>query len=287
MSMIQTRLALGGALALMVSVEAIADLATDSTNILNWGEKTYPQFLSSPEKTVILEDWYYRYYPKTNLYVGINRRDQQVYRLYGNESLAVHVDSVANLLKQAIVPSSPIAVNPNDQINCDSASAPLGVSYAREGNNTRITTNGQCVAFPKTDICLPKSPIANGVSVLKNMSLDAYTLNGISFALPSIAEILEPQIKSAANIKTCVINAPAEFARLNFNLNGCFEVTDRVKDFPSVEGLLTVSPPVTIQIQGTIANQTVADCFNSDATIITNALTHEIWDKKGGIFVKR
>ncbi len=74
-----------------------------------------------------------------------------------------------------------------------------------------ITTGGQCVAFPTSDICLPQSPNAGGVSVLKSLDVQTYQLTALSFVTPAMATLFEPQIKSYADITTCVINAPQSF----------------------------------------------------------------------------
>lgn len=301
MSKIKNELRLGCALALIANVNcAVADLAADAETVLNWGEKTYPQALSTAETTQIADIWFYRFYPKSNLYVGINSQDNGVYTLYGSPGAKPEfIDNIANLLPPKaptdapVATPSPIAVAPtpppasNDGPQCDTANAPSGIAYNQVGNNLTITTNGQCITFPVQDICLPKLPFSGGESVLKTMDIQSYTLSGINFVNPAMAKLFEPQIKTYGNIKTCVKNAPLDFSNLNISVEGCFDVTDRVKDFPSISGLVKVSPPVSMQILGNISSATIADCFSTDATIITDALTHEVWDKKGGTFVKR
>ncbi|MFI3135870.1 MAG: hypothetical protein QX197_03745 [Methylococcaceae bacterium] len=163
------------------------------------------------------------------------------------------------------------------------------MAYSQSGSTIKATTNGQCVALPKVDMCLPASPAVNGISVLKQMEVQTYTLKGISFTDPAFAVALDPMIKSYGNIKTCIKNAPQALANVTFNLDGCFDVTDQLKDFPSIEGLVKIAPPVFMQLQGDIATEIVPDCFKTDATIITDAVTHEIWDwdKKKTSFIKR
>ncbi|MEQ1637120.1 MAG: hypothetical protein ABL903_10525 [Methylococcales bacterium] len=307
MEMTKTRLTLACAIALMANINsANADLAADADMLFNWGEKAFPQLLSEPQTTQTMPAWYFRYYTKTDLYVGINRADKSVYTLSGKPGAeAIYIDSVPNLLQQVAALNPPVnepPVNVEPQVTevplveppvqtgssvCDTANAPQGVAYNESGNNVRITTGGQCVPFPRTDICLPKSPAPGGISVLKRLEIQNYSLQGIDFAIPSMAQAVEPQIKSNGSIKSCIKNAPQEFANISFDLDGCFDVTERVKDFPSIEGLVKVSPPVTMQLQGNFVTETVSDCFNTDAAIVTDAVTNEVWDKKGGVFVKR
>jgi hypothetical protein len=293
-SRIRLALAFASAIAAMTIItDAVADLAADVETVLNWGEKTYPQFLPKHETTKAVAPWYFRYYAKTNLYVGVNSANKGVYLLYGTTGAQpFYVDSVANLLQKSTPDNPPIINNPvtpttNNLAQCDTTNAPQGVVYTQNGNTIKVTTNGQCVALPKTDICLPKSPLARGLSVLQQMEVETYELNGLSFVQPAMATYFEPQIKSYASIKSCIKNVPVEFTRLTFDIDGCFDVTERLKDFPSIDGLITISPPVTMQVQGNVSTETVSDCFATDASIVTDAVTKEVWDKKGGVFVKR
>lgn len=293
------KLVLACTLIMLTNVKgAFADTAADAETILNWAETTYPEFLTNHEVTKTYQQWLFRYYAKTDLYIGINTQDNRVYSLFGSPNAAVvNLGSVDGFLQQAT--ASAVAPTVNEPVvdvpvtvaepapACDQSYTPAGLSYAQNGNAMRVTTNGQCVAFPMVDMCLPTTPVAGGLSVLKRMNIQSYELKGISFAIPSVAQTLDPQIKNAANIKTCVKNAPQNFAAMGVSVDGCFDVTDRVKDFPSIKGLITVTPPVGIQLQGDINTEVVADCFSTDALIVTDAVTHEIWDNKNGRFIKR
>lgn len=296
------KLVLACTLIMLTNVKgAVADVAADADTILNWAETTYPDFLTSHEVTKTYQQWRFRYYAKTDLYIGINAQDNRVYALFGSPGAAmVNLGSVDGFLQQAT--TSAVAPTINEPVvevpvivttpiepapACDQGYTPAGLSYAQNGNAVRVTSNGQCVAFPMVDMCLPTTPVAGGLSVLKRMNIQSYVLKGISFAIPSVAQTLDPQIRNAANIKTCVKNVPQNFAAMGLSVDGCFDVSDRVKDFPTIKGLITVTPPVGMQLQGDISTEVVADCFSTDALIVTDAVTHEIWDNKNGKFIKR
>lgn len=302
MKIIQKKLVLACALGMIFNVNsAVADATADADTILNWAETTYPDFLTNHEVTKTYEQWRFRYYAKTDLYVGINAQDNGVYSLFGSSRAAiVRLGTIDYFLQQAtasvvvptinepVVDESVIGIAPLEQApDCDQGNVPAGLSYAQNGNAVSVTTNGQCVAFPMVDMCLPKASVAGNVSVLKRMNIQSYVLKGITFAVPSLAPTFDAQIKNAANIKTCVKNAPQNFSTMTVNVNGCFDVTDRVKDFPTIKGLITVTPPVGIELHGDINAEVVADCFSTDALIVTDAVTHEIWDNKNGKFIKR
>lgn len=44
----------------------------DSSGLFNWAESAYPQFFESTQANKTLDVWTYRYYPKTDIYLGVN-----------------------------------------------------------------------------------------------------------------------------------------------------------------------------------------------------------------------
>ena len=44
----------------------------DANSLLNWAELTYPSSFEGPQPNRTLDIWTYRYYPKTNNYLGVN-----------------------------------------------------------------------------------------------------------------------------------------------------------------------------------------------------------------------
>ena len=89
-----------------------------------------------------------------------------------------------------------------------------------------------------------------------------------------------------SNIKHCTINAPAESANLIINSDVCYDMTSAFEgQFGSIPGM-TITPPITMAIKNTVTSQTVADCFATDASSISDTFTNEVWVKQNGSFVK-
>ncbi len=55
---------------------AFASLEDDSNTIFNWAERQYPQFFKTKQNTQTLGVWFYRHYPSTGIYVGVNDLSQ-------------------------------------------------------------------------------------------------------------------------------------------------------------------------------------------------------------------
>lgn len=63
---------------------ALASLKDDSDTIFNWAELQYPEYFSPTEQpSQTLDVWYYRHYPVTGIYVGVNNL-KQVYVMGGH-----------------------------------------------------------------------------------------------------------------------------------------------------------------------------------------------------------
>ena len=84
------------------------------------------------------------------------------------------------------------------------------------------------------------------------------------------------------------MNAPAETANLVVNSDLCLDlttaITGAIGSLP-IDGIV-ITPPVNYFTKGTSASQSVPDCFETDATTISDALTGEVWINQGGGFVK-
>lgn len=58
------------------AVYAAAPRTPNATALLNWAEKTYPSVFEGPQPNRVLNDWVYRYYPKTDNYLGVNAANE-------------------------------------------------------------------------------------------------------------------------------------------------------------------------------------------------------------------
>ena len=61
-----------GALALPTAKRAASVRVLDASSFLNWAELTYPSLFEAPQSNKTIDVWTYRYYPKTDIYLGTN-----------------------------------------------------------------------------------------------------------------------------------------------------------------------------------------------------------------------
>lgn len=267
---------------------AFATIASDSEKLFNWAEKNYSQFFSSHQATQSIEPWLFRFYPESNVYVGVNKSNNNVYVLGGpwgdNPTL---VDTLANLINQVNNSGSNGGI-----AACDTTDTISGVSYSQSGNVVTVTTNGQCVLAPdlsKTNLCqIPKQTAASGVSLLGSNTVTASSIEGLSTSIPGLPNPFNAIVDAAANVKHCTRNAPAATANLVVNSDLCLDITAPITE--TLAGLpvtgIVLTPPVKYYTKGTYTNQNVADCFATDATTISDAFTGEAWVNQDGSFVK-
>ena len=106
---------------------AFADLNSDAERILNWAEPTYPELFPTSESTQFIDGWRYRYYPQTDIYVGIN--DAREVAVLGDifNGLLI-VGTVEELLTQ--LPSD--NTGENEQVNTGNGNC-TPVNYPDEG----------------------------------------------------------------------------------------------------------------------------------------------------------
>lgn len=172
---------------------------------------------------------------------------------------------------------------------CDTSQAPAGVAYSQSGSTVNISTNGQCVALPTTSsLCTPPpSSSASGQSILTSVNISSFSMSGISMAIPGYPNPFDAMGQSLGSTKSCIKNAPAGYSTYNINMDVCYDITAQLGSaLQSIPGVLTVTPPVTEKLVGSMSSTVVADCFATDALTIVDAATQEVWIKQGGSFVK-
>lgn len=267
---------------------AFSDTASDTETLLNWAEKTFPDFFPSNQATQNIEPFLFRHYPETDIYVGVNQNDNGVYGLggiWGNNP--TFIDNLPNLLGQ--IENS----GGNGNIAaCDTTNSPAGIDYSQSGNVISVTSNGQCISVPDlntTSICqVPQQTTASGISLLSNNTVTSSRMEGLTTTIPGLPNPFQAIVDATASIQHCTINATNEAANLVVNSDLCFDITTALTallaDF-TVDGI-SVTPPVNYFFTGTYMSQTVADCFATDATTISDAFTGEAWVKQNGSFVK-
>jgi len=64
-----------GFILLFLTNSAFAFPSSDADNLFNWAETEFPQYFSTiSQQSQTIDEWYYRYYPNTNNYLGVNSR---------------------------------------------------------------------------------------------------------------------------------------------------------------------------------------------------------------------
>lgn len=257
---------------------ALADVASDTEKLLNWAQNSYKDLFPSIRPTQTLEPWLYRFYPETGIYAGVNKNDSGVYVLGGRFGGAPKkIDSLAAIITQIDYSNGNTGVP-----GCDATQIPAGITASQSGNVVTVTTNGQCIPMPSdTDICkFPQQPTITNISVLGTNSVTNSQITGVSIG--SGPNMFQQLADMSANVKACTINAPAGSEKLIVNSDLCFDITSAVEGLPGI----TITGPVQYLMKGTFATQIVADCFKTDASVITNAVTGEVWVRQNGQLVK-
>lgn len=272
-------------LALGVIQNAVADTSGDTEILLNWAERTYPQYFPTHQVTQTINPWLYRYYPETGIYAGVNTGDSSAYVLGGPwGGSPTRIDSLASLITQI--------ANSGGNGNvpaCNAANIPAGLVYTQNGNVVNVTTNGQCIPLPSNNnLCqAPAQNAATGISVLSSTSVTSSKFAGVTISIPGIPNPFESFGNQFSNSKYCTINAPAEGINLTVNSDVCFDMTTQFEgQFEGIPGVV-VTPPITMATKSSTTSQQVGDCFTTDADTVFDALTNELWIKQDGQFVKQ
>lgn len=172
---------------------------------------------------------------------------------------------------------------------CDMSNVPAGIAYSQSGNVVTVTSNGQCVPAPdltNTNLCsAPKQTTASGVSLLGSNTVTTSKIEGLKINIPGPPDPIKGIVDASANVKHCTMNAASEAANLVVNSDLCFDITSAITGL--LAGLpVDMTPPVKYFTAGTYKSETVADCFTTEATTVSDAFTGEIWVRKNGVFEK-
>ncbi len=270
------------AVSCMNTASAIAGVTEDIDTIFNWAERQFPQWFANHQTTETYQFWRYRLYPSTNIIAGVNTQDNGVYVMggpFGNNPL--YFDTLTKVLAMT---------GQGGTVACDTTKVPPGISFTENASTVKVTSNGKCPVLPSSALCVPPAGQTGNLSVLSSNDVKSYSYQGIQFKNPALATSLAPTIKEQINVKTCMMHANQEFANRPIDVDVCFDVTETLNaklfESPLIQSFLTVSPPVNVTFQSSILNSIVPDCFATDASIVTDALTNEVWTKKDGAFVK-
>jgi len=264
---------------------ASADINSDTETLLNWAENTYRDLFPSHQVTQSLDPWLYRFYPETGIYAGVNRGDNSAYVLGGPYGpTPTRIAGVPELIAQIIDSGGNTSIPA-----CDTSGAPAGLTYTQSGNVVNISTGGACVALPENNnFCsTPQQPTETGISVLTTSTTNSPSrINGISIDIPGVPNPIQSFANGFSDSKHCTVHVPADTANLIINSDVCFDMTAQTSGFEGIPGI-TVTPPVTMNLNTTSTNVVVADCFTTDAASIYNTVTGEFWINDEGTFVSQ
>lgn len=263
-----------------------ADTTPEIEDIFNWAENNFSEFFSDPQATQMIGEWTFRRYPfapSGETYIGANNNDIFVLGGPWGTDAPLFVDTVSNLTSQIASSGGDVSVP-----GCNSdLEIPAGMTITQSGNVVNITTNGQCIVIPEeeSNFCeAPEQLEATGISVLTTVNVTSSETTGIEIDQPGIFDPIGSIADGFTNA-SCTINASPESTVINSDV--CFDVTDQFSSLSSIPGV-TVSPPVTFAIASTTTDQIVANCFDTNATSISDAFTGESWviDTISGGFIQ-
>ncbi len=100
---------------------------------------------------------------------------------------------------------------------------------------------------------------------------------GLLITVPGLVDEL---LKTGLDFKTCVINAPSEdMANVTINTNVCYDLTPVFQSIPSFPGL-AINPPVHQLIEASAVTSRVDNCFQTDATSVSDLASGDVWIKE-------
>ncbi|MCX7086676.1 MAG: hypothetical protein NTV00_01350 [Methylococcales bacterium] len=204
---------------------AAADINADAETALNWAETNFSSILSPSQSTQSTPGWLYRYYSKSDVYVGVNLNDSKQYYIIGKDlrqgvKPTLYV-SVANLLRtikgiNEMQLSGSYKDNPSvtvahaltfvslEACNAEVIPADAGHSFTHSGNRYKLTTNG-CIPKPKKSFGSYGCPRSGGdkFSVMTTRTGDSDFANGL-FTM-CIADVAESSENRILDVDVCYI----------------------------------------------------------------------------------
>lgn len=266
----------------------------DTEALLNWAENTYAKHFPDHQITQSIEPWLFRHYPQTNIYAGVNTNDNNVYALGGPwGDNPVLIDTLPNLLVLIANSNNNGGNNSNNSTpTCDTTNAPSGLLYTQNNNIVNVTTNGQCIPFPKKhNLCpITQQTSATGTSLITTYTATSSVIKGVENPFyPAMNANSFTPTRRILEARYCTINAPEGTVDLIVNTDTCYDMTAEFTETTFVmRGTTTINPPVTFASKGVFKSTVYkGDCFDSGATIITDAVTGEMWERQeDGSYIK-
>ena len=264
---------------LLVAISPVSAQQSQSAETLfGLAETNFPQFFPNPQTTMIITPWTYRFYPSTGIYLGVND-DGNVYVLGGQFGADINNPTFVGTLSGLIAQLTPSGGGDNTAA-CDVSDIPEGMNISQSGNTVNITTDG-CIMLPEdqNNFCeTPMQSTATGISILSTNVVKTFEATGIT--IDSMGLPINPiqSIQESFNSASCTINAPTGQENFTVNSDICFDATNQFSGLAAIPGSgVTITPPVNITYAGTSTSQVVSDCFSTDAAVVNDAFSGEVW----------
>ncbi len=128
---------------IFISQSVFADTLSDSDQLFSWAETQYPEFFSPPsQSSQTFENYYYRYYPDTNNYLGTHTIDLDVHVLGDTFGGQVRVNSLQALMVTAGLATGSCAAVPliSTGTKYTWTTTSQGVSFTSDITHDLVTT---------------------------------------------------------------------------------------------------------------------------------------------------
>ena len=244
-----------------VPKRAAAVRMPDGTSLFNWAEGAYPSLFEAPQSNQTIDVWTYRYYPKTDIYLGVNTMGD-VLGLVGTGGGAY------NAVPLGKIESFGCAVYPSDCAATPPASGPTTYNECVDpaamalptGFNMRLVNSwvGFITGEETVEHLIEGPATFEGQSAVKSKQTmtGSHTVLGFSQAVSS-REWMYEKVQSSG----LIVMLGAEFDTAGFSAGGytfpASTTTSKTVYSPAVEErafTLKVGESVTVAHKGTNSN---------------------------------
>ena len=234
----------------------------DATSFLNWAEGAYPSLFEAPQSNQTIDVWTYRYYPKTDIYLGVNTSGD-VLGLVGTGGTynAVPLGKIESFgctvypSDCAVTPPASGSTTYNECVDPAAMTLPTGFNTRLVNTWVGLITGEETVKY-----LIEGRATFEGQSAVKSKRTmtGSQTILGVSQAVNSRGWTYE---KVQSNGLIVMLGAESEFDTAGFSANGYtfagFTTASKTVYSPAVEErefTLKVGESVTVAHKGSNSN---------------------------------
>lgn len=171
-----------GAFLLYFVQTVFADTLSDSDLLFDWAESQYPQYFSpAGQNSQTFQVWYYRYYPDTDIYLGVNTVELDVNVLGDVFGGMKRVDTLEAMMVQARI-NSATDENPENMTSvsepCPSVTNEAPQSPGPYDHNLGVATSSDGITFSGEKVSLLERASAPDSVVGPDGKVWVYYVNG-------------------------------------------------------------------------------------------------------------